>query len=81
MGGVEGEDMKYETLANEIYWAMEHGELNKIDQLLDDFANKKLAELIRLGNRTGKTTPTTFDASSELPMGGKKFDDWEGHRS
>jgi len=28
--------MKHECIANEIYWAMEHGEFAKVDQLIEN---------------------------------------------
>lgn len=30
--------MKYERIANEIYWAMEHGELRKVDLIIETLA-------------------------------------------
>jgi hypothetical protein len=58
--------MKYETIANEIYWAMEHGELRRVDQIIENLMTTyhnpsppklelmSMEQLSRLANNQGE---------------------------
>lgn len=55
--------MKHEQLANEIYWAMEHGELNKVDKLIESAISE---QIIRKETRNPMYSPGCYELAVSL---------------